>query len=119
MINGRMHIGERADRALRRGPAAGADGRRAFRPAAPAALQLVQGRVKFAPLAAGEKSPFQGILQAVVILARPRRAISVPVRRMLSRSKNAVMPGAVVGPLADQPVQLAASCPAVIGSLQP
>ena len=84
-----------------------ADGRRAFRLAPPAALQLVEGRVIFAPLAAGEEAPFQRVLQAVVILPvfppgnLGHRAADIQA------VEDAVVPGTVAGALPDEVVEFA------------
>ena len=94
------------------------DGRGALGRPAPAALQLVQGRVELAPLAAGEEAPFQGVLEPVVVLARLATGDLGAGAADVQAVEDARAPGAVVGPLADQAVE-PPPVVGVIGSCQP
>ncbi len=71
----------------------------------PAVLQLVQGGVELAPLAAGEEGPFQRVLQPGVVLARAAAGVLGAGAADVQPIEDRMMPGAVVGPLADDLVQ--------------
>src|SRR4051812_39437201 len=102
MVDGRVDVVERADDALRLGPGRRADGGGAhgLGRLAPAPLQLVKRGVEFAPLAAGEEPPLQGVLQTLVVLppAPPGDLGPGPVHP--GAVEDGVRPPAVLGPLA-------------------
>src|SRR5205807_1874302 len=105
MLDGSMDIVQRADHALYPWPAAAADGRRAFRRAAPAAFEFIKRCVELAPLTAREEAPFQRVLQTVVIraglAAGDLRAGALDVQPLQDR----MLPGPVVGALADETIK--------------
>src|SRR5205085_2668184 len=61
------NVGQRVDGAFGRGPGSAADRRGALRRATPTAFEFVQSRVEFAPLTPRKETPFEGILQPVVV----------------------------------------------------
>src|SRR3712207_6779054 len=65
----RVYVVEAANRVLGLWSPARADRGGAFHRSAPAAFELVKGRVELSPLAAGKEAPFQRVLQTVIVLA--------------------------------------------------
>src|SRR2546423_10916455 len=102
----RMNIRQRANGAFGRWPSAAADGRRALGQTPPATLQFIEGGIVFAPLTAGEKAPFQRVLETRILLA-----FSAP-RDLSSRAldvqavQNGMMPGPIIGPFANGRIEL-------------
>src|SRR5262245_30690500 len=92
------HVGERANCSLRLRPAARADGRRASWPATPTPFQLVERRVEFAPLAAGEEAPFERVLKPVVILTVAAPGDFSAGAANVPPVEDGVMPGPIGGP---------------------
>src|SRR6266404_2523021 len=105
MLDGCMDVRQVAYRALGRRPAAAADGCGALRRTAPAAFEFIECSVEFAPLATGEEAPFERVLQPIVVGARfaPRDLGAGPLN--VEAIEDAVLPGTVVGALADQTVK--------------
>src|SRR5690349_9700387 len=70
-------------------------------------FQFVQSRIKFTPLGACEKGPFNGVLETVVILAlaAPRDLGARPPD--LDPVKNGMVPGPIIGSLANGRIQFA------------
>src|SRR5437016_886966 len=103
---GRMNIGQRANRALCWRARAAADGRRTGRCFSPTPFQFVKGRVEFSPLAAREETPFQSVLEAVVIFAGTAPGDFRSRASNVQTAENGVMPRGIIRPLAnygDQP----------------
>ena len=69
VLHGGVDVVQSADGAIGGRTLPAADGRGELRRPAPGPLQLIQGRVEFAPLAASEKAPLDGILQTRVVFA--------------------------------------------------
>ena len=110
MGHGGMNVVQAADGAIgRRTPSA--DGRRRFRLPSPAAFQFVKRRIELAPLAAGEERPFERVLKQPVVHASLAARVFGAGSPDVHAIENRGVPRAVVGPFADDRVQL----PPVVG----
>src|SRR6185436_6659829 len=108
--DGILHIIERPDGPFGCRTRAGADGRRAGGRFSPATFQFIERGVELAPLTTREESPFQGVLQTLII-----RSITAPGdfgagAPDLEPVQNFMVPGPILGALADacfQPLPVA------------
>src|SRR6266849_5293117 len=101
-----MDIGQGTDAASGDRSRAGADGGGTFGRAAPAAFEFMKRGVELAPLAAREKAPLQRVLQAVVVFTFATAGQFGSSALNLQPVKNRMMPDAIVGPFANQAVEL-------------
>src|SRR5262245_7531514 len=100
-----MHFFERMYGSLRGRPTTTANGGRALGRPAPATLQFIKRRVEFSPLTTGEESPFQGILEPVVVLSISAASDLGSGSKDVRTVENGVLPGPVISSLADQAVE--------------
>src|SRR5947209_6018491 len=73
---------------------------------APATLQFVEGGVKLAPLAPGEKAPFQSVLEPIVIFSLPAPGEFSAGAPDFEPIEDRMMPCAIISSLANETIQL-------------
>src|SRR5258706_412711 len=107
VIHRPMHVGQGFDGSLRPRPRAGPNRRGAFRRSAPAAFRFVECGIEFTPLATGEEGPFEGILKSIIIVPLPAPGQFGARSADVETVENRMMPGSIIGALANQPIELA------------
>src|SRR5437867_9171133 len=105
MVHRRMHIGEGLDRAFCRRAFAPANGRWTFRSFSPTSFQFVKSGVELAPLAAGEKAPLEGVLEALIVQAACAPGNFGPRANDIQFIQDGIVPCAILRALADQGIK--------------
>ncbi len=105
VLHGGVNVVERADRSIRRRSLAAADRCGELGLSPPRPLQFVQSGVEFAPLRAGEETPFGRVLQPAVVLALAAACALGAGAADVEPIENRIPAAAIVGPLADHRVE--------------
>src|SRR5437870_4141451 len=107
MIDRSVHVRKVADGALSFWARATANWRRTFRLPPPAAFQLIKRGIKFAPLAAREKAPFQRILQPIIVFAFAAASQLCSGALNVQTVEDRMMPDPIISALANRLIELA------------